>query len=65
MEEPENKLKAIPDSYFGFVVGIITYVKQKPGQLIKLYTLFLYIYTQLCYNDFVSINATSNLRKEW
>lgn len=35
MEELENKLKAIPDSYFGFVVGIITYVKQKPGRLQK------------------------------
>lgn len=33
MEELESKLKAIPDSYFGFVAGIITYVKQKPGRL--------------------------------
>ena len=35
MEELENKLKAIPDSYFGFVVGILTYVKQKPSRLQK------------------------------
>ncbi len=35
MEELENKLKAIPDSYYGFVVGIINYVKQNPCRLQK------------------------------
>lgn len=33
MEELINKLNAIPNSYFGFVAGIVTYVKQKPSRL--------------------------------
>ena len=33
MEELYNKLKAIPDSYFGFVMGIISYCKKKPERL--------------------------------
>ena len=33
MEELISKLNAIPNSYFGFVAGIITYVKQKPSRL--------------------------------
>ena len=33
MDELYKKLNAIPDSYFGFVAGIITYVKQKPERL--------------------------------
>lgn len=35
MEELYNKLNAVPDSYFAFVMGIITYVKQKPERLPK------------------------------
>jgi hypothetical protein len=33
MEELINKLNSIPNSYFGFVAGIVTYVKQKPSRL--------------------------------
>ncbi|WP_085024474.1 hypothetical protein [Anaerovibrio sp. JC8] len=33
MEELYNRLTAFPDSYFGFIIGVITYVKQKPGRL--------------------------------
>ena len=33
MEELINKLNAIPNSYFGFVAGITTYVRQKPARL--------------------------------
>ena len=33
MEELISKLNAIPNSYFGFVAGIVTYVKQKPSRL--------------------------------
>ena len=33
MEELVNKLNAIPDTYFGFVAGIVAYVKQKPSRL--------------------------------
>lgn len=33
MEELITKLNAIPNSYFGFVAGIVTYVKQKPSRL--------------------------------
>lgn len=35
MEELVNKLNAIPDSYFGFVAGIVTYAKKKPERLKK------------------------------
>ncbi len=35
MEELVNKLNAIPDSYFGFVLGIMTYAKKKPSRLQK------------------------------
>lgn len=35
MEELYNKLNAFPDAYFGFIMGVITYVKQKPGRLEK------------------------------
>ena len=35
MEELYNKLVAVPDSYFGFIMGIMTYVKQKPERLQK------------------------------
>ena len=35
MEELLNKLNAVPDSYFGFVMGIIAYCKQKPGRTEK------------------------------
>ena len=35
MEELVNKLNAIPDSYFGFVMGIISYAKRKPERLDK------------------------------
>ena len=34
MEELVNKLKAIPDSYFGFVAGIVGYAKRKTGMWI-------------------------------
>lgn len=30
MEELYNRLNAFPDAYFGFVMGVITYAKQKP-----------------------------------
>lgn len=35
MEELVNKLNAIPNSYFGFVAGIVTYAKRKPERLQK------------------------------
>ncbi|MBR0435214.1 MAG: hypothetical protein IJK13_04345 [Lachnospiraceae bacterium] len=35
MEELVNKLNQIPDSYFGFIAGVITYVKRKPERLEK------------------------------
>ena len=35
MEELVNKLNAIPNSYFGFVAGIVKYVKRKPERLQK------------------------------
>lgn len=35
MEELINKLNAIPNSYFGFVAGIVTYAKMKPERLKK------------------------------
>lgn len=35
MEELEKKLNAIPDSYFGFIAGIVTYAKRKPERLQK------------------------------
>ena len=33
MEELVTKLNSISDSYFAFVTGIVTYVKQKPERL--------------------------------
>lgn len=36
MEELVNKLNAIPNSYFGFVAGIVTYAKRKPERLQKI-----------------------------
>lgn len=35
MEELVNKLNAIPNSYFGFVAGIITYVKHDSKRVEK------------------------------
>jgi hypothetical protein len=35
MDELYAKLKAIPDSYYGFIIGIITYTKKKPERLDK------------------------------
>lgn len=35
MEELEKKLNEIPNSYFGFVTGIINYAKKKPERLEK------------------------------
>ena len=35
MEELVRKLNAIPNSYFGFVAGIVTYAKRKPERLKK------------------------------
>ena len=35
MDELYVKLNAIPDSYFGFVMGIISYAKRKPECLNK------------------------------
>ena len=35
MDELYTKLNAIPDSYFGFVMGIISYAKRKPERLDK------------------------------
>jgi hypothetical protein len=36
MEELVNRLNAIPNSYFGFVTGIVTYAKMKPERLQKI-----------------------------
>ncbi len=36
MNELYYKLNAIPDSYFGFVMGIISYAKRKPERFNKL-----------------------------
>ncbi len=33
MEELYAKLEAIPDSYFGFIMGVIAYVKNKPERI--------------------------------
>ena len=33
MEELVSRLNAIPNSYFGFVAGIVTYAKEKPERL--------------------------------
>ena len=33
MEELINKLNSIPNSYFGFVAGIVNYAKTKPERL--------------------------------
>ncbi len=33
MDELYAKLNAIPDSYFGFVMGIMSYAKKKPERL--------------------------------
>ena len=35
MEELVKKLNQIPNSYFGFVMGIVTYAKRKPERLEK------------------------------
>ena len=35
MEELIIKLKSIPNSYLGFVAGIVTYAKRKPERLQK------------------------------
>lgn len=35
MEELVNKLNSIPDSYFGFVAGVVAYVKKKPSRIDK------------------------------
>lgn len=35
MEELTNKLSAIPNSYFGFIAGIVNYAKRKPERLQK------------------------------
>lgn len=35
MEELVKKLNAIPNSYFGFVAGIVGYAKRKPERLQK------------------------------
>lgn len=35
MEELVNKLNSIPNSYFAFVAGIVTYAKKKPERLKK------------------------------
>ena len=35
MDELYAKLNAIPDAYFGFVMGIISYAKRKPECLNK------------------------------
>lgn len=35
MEELVNKLNAIPNSYLGFVAGIVAYASQKPERLRK------------------------------
>ena len=36
MEELYKKLNAFPDAYFGFVIGVITYAKQKPERVGKI-----------------------------
>ncbi len=36
MEELSVKLNAIPDSYFGFVAGIMAYAKNNPNNLDKI-----------------------------
>ena len=36
MEELYNRLVAFPGSYFGFVMGVITYAKQKPERVEKI-----------------------------
>ncbi len=33
MDELYGKLNAIPDSYYGFVMGIMSYAKRKPERL--------------------------------
>ncbi|MBQ1871049.1 MAG: hypothetical protein II147_02550 [Lachnospiraceae bacterium] len=33
MEELYNKLIAVPDSYFAFVMGILAYAKKKPAKI--------------------------------
>ncbi len=33
MEELYNKLRAIPGSHFGFVIGILTYAKKKSSRV--------------------------------
>lgn len=38
MDELYDKLNAIPDSYFGFVMGILSYAKRKPERLEKVLT---------------------------
>ena len=35
MEELYNKLNQIPNSYLGFIMGVIAYVKKKPERLEK------------------------------
>lgn len=35
MEDLYNRLTAFPDTYFGFVMGVMIYVKQKPDRLKK------------------------------
>ena len=35
MEELYNRLNKVPDTYFGFIMGVMTYVKQKPSRLEK------------------------------
>ena len=35
MEELYNRLNSFPDAHFGFVMGVIAYVKQKPDRLKK------------------------------
>ncbi len=38
MEELVKKLNSIPNSYFAFVAGIVTYAKKKPERLEKVMT---------------------------
>ena len=56
MDELYNRLNAIPDSYFGFVAGIITYVKQKPERLERVMT-FLDSSAELSSSDVVRFVA--------
>ena len=56
MEGLYNKLNSIPDSYFGFVAGIITYVKQKPERLERVMT-FLDSSAELSSSDVVRFVA--------